>query len=453
MKNRGIMSAAVRRDPPDPESISTTPSSVGSKPLSVAIVGSGPSALFTAEALLESGRQVEVAIIERLPVPFGLVRFGVAPDHQTTKRASDSMDAVLAMPGVRLYGNVEVGKDISLPELRSLFDAVVLATGASRDRRLGIEGEDLAHVVGSSAMVGWYNGHPDHTALSPGLGESSAVIIGMGNVALDIARILAKAVDLLAETDIARHALAALALSNVQDIYIVGRGSPRQAKFSYPELREIQSLENTVLVTDPLAFPASAAPGTSKAQTRIFDLLKSFAANHPGSKRKRIHFVFDSRPVEICGKDSVESLLVEERIFGQKRVRRILCGLVVTAIGYRSTPMADTAFDDARMIVPNTAGLVDDRLFAAGWIGRGSSGVIGTNKPDAYRVAAQIADAGPAPDRPGYPGLENTLRDRNVRWVSRESWLRIDAVERSSGGARNKLVDVEEMLKAAGLSV
>ena len=281
-------------------------STVARRPLTVAIVGSGPSAHFTAEALLESGRDVEVAIIDRLPVPFGLVRFGVAPDHQTTKRVSDSMGAILARPAVRFYGNVEVGTDISLPELRSLFDAVVLATGASSDRRLGIAGDDLAHVVGSSAMVGWYNGHPDHTTLSPRLSEDSAVIIGVGNVALDIARILAKPTAGLAETDIAEHALAALARSNVKEIYIVGRGSPMQAKFSYPELREMQSLEDAVPVTDPLTFPATPAAGASKAQIRIFDLLKTFAANQPNAKSKRIHFIFGARPVEICGKDAVE---------------------------------------------------------------------------------------------------------------------------------------------------
>jgi NADPH-dependent glutamate synthase beta subunit-like oxidoreductase len=426
---------------------------MSARPLSVAIVGSGPSALFTAEALLESGRDVEVAIIERLPVPFGLVRFGVAPDHLATKRVSETMGSVLALPRVRFFGNVEVGKDILLPELRALFDAVVLATGASTDRRLGIKGEDLADVIGSSAIVGWYNGHPDHAGLSPRLSTDSVAILGMGNVALDIARILAKPADRLAETDIARHALSALALSGVRDIYVVGRGSPLQAKFSYPELREMQSLEDAVPVTNPLALPAAAPPGTSRAQARIFDMFKSFAANDPASRRKRIHFVFDARPVEILGKDAVESLWVEEKFLGQKRVRKIPCGLVVTAIGYRSAPLADVPFDHERMVVPNTAGLVADRLFAVGWIARGPSGVIGTNKPDAYGVASQIADAGLAPaNRDGFAGLERLLSGRGAKWVSWESWLKIDAAERSSSGiARTKFVDVVEMLRVAAL--
>jgi NADPH-dependent glutamate synthase beta subunit-like oxidoreductase len=428
------------------------PSTVAARPLSVGIVGSGPSALFTAEALLESGRDVEVAIIERLPVPFGLVRFGVAPDHQTTKRVSESMGAILARPMVRFYGNVEVGTDISLPELRSLFDAVVLATGASKDRRLGIAGDNLAHVVGSSAMVGWYNGHPDHATLSPRLSEESAVIIGMGNVALDIARILTKPMAGLAETDIAEHALAALARSNVKEIYIVGRGSPLQAKFSYPELREMQSLEDTLPVTDPLIFPATLAAGASKAQIRIFDLLKTFAANQPNSKSKRVHFVFGARPVEICGKDAVESVMLEERVFGQTRIRNIPCGLVVTAIGYRSTPIAGALFDDSKMIVPNVSGLVDQRLFVVGWIGRGPSGVIGTNKPDAYGVASQILDAVPAPEAlVGFTQLERTLLDRGLRWVSHEGWLKIDAIERPFDSGRTKLVDINKMLDAAKL--
>ncbi len=369
------------------------PSGTG-HPLRIAIVGSGPSAMFVAEALLESGRPVEISVLERLPVPFGLVRFGVAPDHQTTKRAADSMQKTLGDPSVKFFGNVSVGRDVSVDELKALFDAVVLATGASNDVALKISGANLDNVIGSSRFVGWYNGHPDHAACAPNLDAANVAIVGLGNVALDVARILAKNPAELEATDIADYALKALRTSVVRDIFIVGRRSAFETKFSYPELRELQTLRDAVPVIDASSLHHESPMQPTKAQARNFEVFRSFAANDPLSRPKRIHFVLNATPVAIEGSGTVERLVLEQRIAdadpNTTMTREIQCGLVVTAIGFCSQPISSVGFDDARNILSNEAGKVGDGIFVAGWAGRGPSGVIGSNKPDAYRVASRI---------------------------------------------------------------
>jgi ferredoxin--NADP+ reductase len=397
-------------------------SSVAQNTLSVVIVGSGPSAFFTAEALLQSGCNVRVAILERLPLPFGLVRFGVAPDHQHTRRVADTMGAILNDERVRFYGNVEFGKDIFLSDLKQHFDAIVLATGASNDARLGINGEDLANAVGSAEVVGWYNGHPQYAGRRPHLGAKNVAIIGMGNVALDIARILSGPPDRLRGTDISPLALAALENSSIENVFVIGRKSPFEAKFSYPELRELSSLEGVVATTDPLTFPANPPPDAKKSQLRTYDVFRSFAANDPASKPKRIHFVFNAVPIEVRGQHTVQSLVLEQRssIAGTQSYQ-LSCGLVVTAIGFRSAPLRDVPFDHTRMIVPNIDGRVGHRVYAVGWISRGPNGVIGTHKPAAYTVASHIIGEGPdTKSHVGLEGLEETLRSRNIEWMSQQ---------------------------------
>ncbi|WJR79224.1 FAD-dependent oxidoreductase [Bradyrhizobium sp. NP1] len=419
------------------------PKSTGERRLSIAIVGSGPSALFTAEALLESGRNVEVAVIERLPVPFGLVRYGVAPDHAVTKRVTEKMGQTLEDPRVSFFGNVEVGRDVSIDELRERYDAIVLATGASNDAKLGIPGENLPNVFGSARLVSWYNGHPDHADLAPKLHTKRVAIIGMGNVALDIARILSSPIDRLRKTDIAQHAVEMLRTSAVEDVYIVGRGKPHQAKFSYPELRELKTLEGVVAVTDPAMFEGGPQASANKQQKRIWDLFLEFSQNDSKAAPKRINFIFGSSPVRIEGREYVEKLTLNST---QGIASSISCGLVVTAIGYRSSAILGVPFDAARMIVPNQGGQVGDQLFAVGWLGRGPSGVIGTNKPDAVVVAQSILDIGPKAVAPsGSEGLYRLLEARKLRVVRQQSLKRIHAAE----VGRGKLVRIADMLLAA----
>jgi NADPH-dependent glutamate synthase beta subunit-like oxidoreductase len=427
-------------------------------PINVAIVGSGPAGLYTADALLDSGGDVRIDIIERLPSPFGLIRFGVAPDHQTTKKISRAFEKTALRPEVRYLGNVEVGRDVSLAELREMYDAVVLAVGAADDRPLGIPGSDKKGVIGSASFVGWGNCHPDFAELAPDLNTKGVIVVGNGNVALDVARVLCKTPAELADSDLSAKTAAAIAASPLTDVYIVGRRGPAEAKFTNVELREMGELETCQPVVDPAQLPDKVEAVEDERDRRLKEKnlasFREFAA-HPGGKAKRVHFLFYASPVEVLGGDRVEAVRFERtriengNAVGTGELFDIPCGLCIAAIGYMSKPVPGAPFDQRRAIVPNKDGRVEPGLYAVGWIKRGPSGVISTNKTDGKTAAAQIREDIKDGSKPGREALLKLLAERHARIVSYADWQRIEKAEIAAAKApapRRKFDTVAEML-------
>ncbi|MGI4881051.1 MAG: FAD-dependent oxidoreductase [Janthinobacterium lividum] len=428
--------------------------------LHVAIIGSGPAGFYAAEALVKAlGDGVRVDIIDRLPTPYGLIRAGVAPDHQSIKAVDRRYAATLAGGAVRFVGHVSVGPGgVTIDELRDLYHAVVLATGAPVDRPLGIPGETLPGVIGSSAFVGWYNGHPDFSDLDVPLAQPGACVVGNGNVAIDVARILAKTPGELAGSDITGHAVAALAGSRIVDIHMIGRRGPYQASFTPKETAELGLLVRAQPVVDPgqlppLADDAALDPGLRKT----VGLLRSFAAAPPSGKPVAIRFDFLTRPVAIEPHGAGLRLVVERTrldgdvAIGTGELRAIDCGLVVSCIGYRSAPIAGVPYDERLGRFVNTGGRVAPGLYAVGWARRGPTGTIGTNRPDSYAVAEVIAADALAGDRAGGDGLDALLAARGIHAVTFTDWQRIDAAEVAAaraGSPREKFVRLADMFAA-----
>ena len=427
-----------------------------------AIVGSGPAGFYTAEALEKAyGEQARIDILDRYPVPYGLIRFGVAPDHQSLKAVSKRYDKVAESAGVDFIGNVGVGSDVSVAELLELYDAVILATGAPHDRKLGIPGEDLPGVVGSAEFVGWYNGHPEFADLDPPLGGTQAAVVGNGNVALDCARILSKTRTEFDGSDIVGHALDALDGSAIRTVTILGRRGPHQIAMTPKELGELGHLEAAVPVVDAADFPPVDAdealdPGLRKSVT----LLRGFA-DLPADKPKRMVFDFFAKPLRIEGDGKAERIVVERTELDDKGAARgtgetyhVPASLVITAIGYSTSPIPDVPFDGGKFV--NDRGRIADRLYAVGWARRGPSGTIGTNRPDGYEVADQIAAAMPAESgsgRQGAAGLKRLLEDRGVMATDYDDWRRIEETEAANarpGSPREKLVRHGDWLQVLG---
>jgi ferredoxin--NADP+ reductase len=431
----------------------------------VAVIGSGPAGYYTAEALQKLyGDEVAIDLIDRLPVPYGLIRSGVAPDHQSIKAVYKRYEKVSLSPNVRFVGNVTIGGDVSVDELLSLYDAVVLATGAPHDRPLDIPGSDLPGVVGSAAFVGWYNGHPDFAGLDPPLDVAAAAVIGNGNVALDVARILAKTRAEFAGSDIAGHALDALDRSAIRKIHVLGRRGPHQIAMTPKELGELGHLADATPVVDLTDFPAQAddallEPGMRKSVTH----LREFAAI-PRDRAKIIDFDFFAMPVAIEGEGRVERLVVERtklapdlRSVGTGERYAIDCGLVVSCIGYQTPPIDGVPYEHGRGRFANHEGVIGDRLYCVGWSRRGPTGTIGTNRPDGFEVAEKIAAAMPpgagAPARDGGAGLDLLLTARGVEPVTFRDWQLIEAAEAGrarEGSPREKFTAVAEMLGVLG---
>ena len=427
----------------------------------VAIIGSGPAGYYTAEALgKEYGEDVRIDMIDRLPVPYGLIRSGVAPDHQSIKAVSKRYEKVALSPNVRFVGNVLVGRDVSVAELQGLYDAVILATGAPNDRPLGIPGSDLPGVIGSAAFVGWYNGHPDFAELNPPLDVGAAAVIGNGNVALDVARILSKTTAEFAGSDIAGHALQALAASRIEAIHILGRRGPHQIAMTPKELGELGHLAEASPRVRPEDLPpapddALLEPGMRKSVIHLRD----FAAN-TAAKRKTIAFDFFAMPVAIEGDGRVERVLVERttltddlRSVGTGETYAIDCGLVVTCIGYQTPPIEGVPYEHGRGRFANLGGVIGEGLYCVGWARRGPTGTIGTNRPDGFEVAEKIfASFGTGnSSKAGGAGLDPLLSSRGAEPVTFRDWQRIEAaeVERARAGSpREKFATIPEMLGA-----
>jgi thioredoxin reductase len=412
-------------------------------PLTVAIVGAGPAGCYAAEAIARATPDARIDVIEKLPVPFGLIRHGVAPDHQGTKTVTRVLERTLARANVRVAANVAVGRDVTIQELLSLYDAVVLATGAPHDRKLGVPGDDLPGVLGSAAVVGWYNGHPEHGQAPPLDRARHVVIVGNGNVALDVARILAKSRDELAASDIAPAALDALAHAPLESIHIVGRRGPAAVRFSPHELGELAQLTRAVPRVAP---PHDAALRAAAPAGDVARLLQAYARN---DRRGAVDLVFhfDLTPLRIDGDGRAERVVFAR---GGEEVA-MPADLVIGCIGYQSRPFSEDAPTVHNGCFRNEEGRCADRLYAVGWAARGANGVIPNNRADGLAVAKRIAAEVQPADRPGPAGLDALLAGRNVRHHDFAACKRIDAAEIAAATApapRRKFSTVEEMLAA-----
>jgi ferredoxin--NADP+ reductase len=447
---------------------------VSDDPLRVAVVGSGPAGFYAAGALLASSDPcVEVDLIDRLPTPWGLVRLGVAPDHPNIKAVSRAFEKIAAAEGFRFFGNVEVGRDVTHEELAERYDAIVYALGAQTDRRLGIPGEDLPGSWPATAFVAWYNGHPDFQGLEFDLSHERAVVIGNGNVALDVARMLALTPDELAPTDTTDAAIDAINAAGVKEILVVGRRGPVQAAWTPVEVGELGDLAGADVLVDPVQLEldhASAAeleeaPATVK---RNIEHLRAYAAREPEGKPRAIGLRFLASPVAILGDGKVEAIelvrneLVDGRAVPTDQHETLECGIVFRSVGYRGVSLAGVPFDDQAGTLPNDRGRVLDAggsplrgVYCAGWIKRGPSGVIGTNKKDATETVELLLEDARNGALPASSGddLARLLAERGVPHVLYAGWEAIDARERALGEPlgrpRVKLCTWEELLEAA----
>jgi ferredoxin--NADP+ reductase len=446
----------------------------------IAVIGSGPAGFYTAGHLLKDGSEtIEVDMIERLPTPWGLVRSGVAPDHPKIKSVTRIYEKTAAHPRFRFFGNVELGRDVSRDELTERYHAIVYATGSPADRPLGIPGEELPGSHPATDFVGWYNGHPDFPDHDFDLSATRAIVIGNGNVALDVARMLTLSHEELAVTDIADHALHALDGSNVREIVVVGRRGPAQAAFTNPELLELGELAEADVIVDEEELERALAvedPGMDPTSQRNVSVLRDYARRAPAGKRKRVILRFLLSPIELIGDgDGVRSVVLARNALHATadghlkaeptgETETIEAELVMRAIGYRGKALPGVPFDERRATIPNEGGRVCGSdgpcvgEYAVGWIKRGPSGVIGTNKKDAQEtVDALLADLAASthlqPEDPDPGSIEELLRERVEALVTYEGWSEIDRHEQSlgepHGRPRVKLTRIEELLRVA----
>ena len=429
----------------------------------VAVVGSGPAGFYAAGALLSADPPVEVDMIERLPTPWGLVRLGVAPDHPKLKSVSRAFERIAEQPGFRFLGNVEVGSDLRHGDLVGLYDAVVYAVGAQTDRRLGIRGEDLPGSWPATEFVAWYNGHPDYQRLHFDLNVERAVVIGVGNVALDIARMLALTDEELAPTDATDASITAIASSSLEEIVVVGRRGPAQAAFTTPELQEMGELAGADVIVDP-ADLKGAVPHDTNSE-RNLAVLHELAERKPEGKPRRVVFRFLRSPVALLGEERVEGIeLVRNELDANERAvatdehETLPCGLVFRSVGYRGVALPGVPFDEGSGTIPNEAGRVEPGVYVAGWIKRGPTGVIGTNKKDATETVEHLLEdvaSGRLEAKPHTTAaaVDALLAERGVRVVEYDGWCAIDEAERAagekSGRPRVKLCSWDELLAAA----
>ena len=435
----------------------------------LAIIGSGPSGYYTAEAAQKAfGDEIRVDVFDQLPVPYGLIRSGVAPDHQSIKGVSRRYEKVALSDNVRFVGNVSVGRDVSVDELAGLYDALVFATGAPRDRDLAIPGADLGNVFGSAAFVGWYNGHPEFAKLAPDLCGPTAVVIGMGNVALDVARMLSKTRAEFVGSDVVSHALECLACSGIERIVLLGRRGPHQSMMTSKELGELGELTRAEPLVDAGDFPpldddALLEPGLRKSVT----ILREFASrSDAGTKAKpiAIEFAFFAQPHALHGTGQVEEIEIEKtviergRAVGTGEYARLPANLVVSCIGYRTNPIAGLPFDERAGRFANDEGRILPGLYCVGWARRGPSGTIGTNRPDGYSIVEKIAadlDAGvlgPGRKR-GRAGFDELALARGLELVTFRDWKKIEEAEEQAareGAPREKFVDIAAMMRTLG---
>jgi ferredoxin--NADP+ reductase len=458
-----------------------------SQPLRVAIVGAGPAGFYAAEHLFkQKSVVVQIDMFDRLPTPFGLVRAGVAPDHQKIKSVVKIFDRTARKPGFRFFGNVELGSDISMKDLLNHYHQVVISTGAQTDRQLNIPGIELAGSHPATEFVAWYNGHPDFRDRKFDLSQESAAVIGIGNVAVDVARILCRTPDELAKTDIADYALDALRLSKVKRVYMLGRRGPAQGAFTSPELKELGELDDADVIVlpeeaklDPLSEVSMA--DADRGTTRKVEILQDFACKKPTGKSRKLYLRFLISPTELEGNDlgQVTSMkCVQNELYATEagtlrpkpieKFEEIDVGLVFRSIGYRGVPIPDIPFNESWGVINNEAGRITDPetgqvmvgCYSAGWIKRGPSGVIGTNKPDAAETVDKMLED-LAAGRINQPldvdpsSVKSLIKERQPNYFSYQDWLQLDQLEVERGQSENrprvKFTTVEEMIKAVKL--
>lgn len=433
----------------------------------IAIIGSGPAGYYTAEAAQKQwGDDARIDIIDRLPVPYGLIRSGVAPDHQSIKAVSKRYATTSSSDNVRFLGNVSIGSDIEISELLDMYDAVILATGAPHDRKLGLPGEELTNVLGSAAFVGWYNGHPDFADLAPDLSGDTAVVIGNGNVALDVARILAKTTEEFQGSDIAAHSLEALEKSHIKRIVVLGRRGPHQIAMTPKELGELGHLQRATPILDGADFPdigedAALDPGQRKSVTH----LRSFAELTEADRKDKdiaIEFDFFAAPKSIHGSGSVDSIEVERTrlengsAVGTGETYTIPASLVIACIGYQTPPIPGVPYDEKAGRFANVDGRILPGLYCVGWARRGPTGTIGTNRPDGFAIIEQIdadfAAGVVSGGKTGGAAFDTIAAERKLDVLGFDDWQKIDQAEiaRARDGApREKFVKVADMIEAA----
>lgn len=438
----------------------------------IAIVGSGPTGCYLTEALVKQIPDAQIDVIDKLPTPFGLVRAGVAPDHQGTKNIVRQYERTFGKPNVRFLGNVEIGRDLSYAELKAAYHIVIIAIGALQDRALGITGEKLAGVYGSGAFVGWYNGHPEYRGLNPDLNCEQIAVIGNGNVALDIVRLLCKNQEELNKSDICAHAAEAMTAAPLKEIYLIGRRGPIEASFTSAELEELGHLDRAVPLVDANQLPEAVNPEQVaekdlKIKQKNLDILKNFVSLSTQEKPIRLHVLFYSTPLEVLGETNVTGLKLQKnrvengKIVPTDEIVNLPVNAVISAIGYRATPFADLPFDAQKGIVLHTEGRVHQAdgtpepfVYTAGWCKRGPNGVIPANRNDALGVAKLIAEdwsqnAQPV-EKPGQTQIDALLTVRQVRVVNFADWQKINSAEVSraqNGKPREKFTVISEMLE------
>ena len=423
---------------------------------SVVIVGSGPGGFYAAESISKKLNS-DIDIIDRLPTPFGLIRGGVAPDHQTTKKITLAYTKTAKKDQIRFFGNIEIGKNIPLDELRKIYDVVILATGSELDNKLEIDGEDLKGVYGSAEFVGWYNGHPDYVNLEPDLNTENVVVIGNGNVAIDVVRVLLKNLEEMTESDIPEYALNSINQSPIKELYMVGRRGPVQAKFTNVELREMGNLKNCLPIVNNLDLSHKLEGDFSDRDRRLIEknleTLKNFFSIEKRNKEKKLNFIFFHKPIEIIGNEKVESIKFEKiKLEGNElkntgEITEIDCGLVITAIGYKPKDIPGLKISDG--IVENKNGKIDTGFYAVGWIRRGPTGVIGTNKADGELVADLISKEFKTQTKDGRKSLIKLIKSKNLKPTSFEDWEKIDSYEKNNAidpAPRKKILTIKEML-------
>ncbi len=438
----------------------------------VAVVGAGPSGLYATDALTSAGHQVDV--IERLPVPFGLVRYGVAPDHFSIRSVRNTLEKILNDPSVRLLAGVEVGVDVSVQELLAAYDAVILTYGASRDRSLDIPGEDLDGSIAATDLVAWYCGHPDadRERIEAAIrAASSVVVVGVGNVAVDVTRILIAPAERLAQTDMPQHVLDVLAESSITDVHVLGRRSPAHATWTTKELRELGEFEGVDVVVDPASLELEPASVEHVASDRVVarnvEVIREWSQESQRNGSKAVHLHFRARPIEIVGTGSVEGVVVERTSIdstgsavGTGETFSLPAQLIVRSVGYRGTPIDDVPFDSRRNVIPNDEGRVlpdtgvpIKGLYVAGWIKRGPSGIIGTNKKDAAATVASLLLDLSEEEPKGGDGITALLAERGIVPIDVAGWQRIDAAEQALGAVKGRdrttIHTTEELRSAA----
>lgn len=429
--------------------------------LHIAIIGSGPAGYYAAEELTKH-EHVRVDILDRLPTPYGLIRGGVAPDHQSIKGVFRRYEKTNLAENAHFVGNLEVGRDVSLAELKDLYDAVILAVGAPKDRSLGIPGDDKKGVVGSAEFVGWYNSHPSFEGLDIDLDIETVAVIGNGNVAVDVVRVLAKTRGEMAASDLAPYAAQKIHASPIKDLWMLGRRGPLEAKFTPKELGELGQLENCVTVAKADQIPVLSEEDLAAKEPVIrknYVHLKSFTEARPEAGKKTLHIQFYAMPVEVLGDDKVTGLKCEKttvdekgRAHGTGETFVLDCQMVVPCIGYKSIPLEGAKFREDWGCFDNDEGKIEDRLYVTGWARRGPTGTIGTNRGDGQGVANRVLEEVKASGKPGRAGLDALVKERNLEIVTFKEWKKIEAAEEASASEpapRKKFHKIEDMVKAA----